>query len=157
MTGTVSNLDIEYAEAAGMCARREELLAVYAEIYADSLSDPFFSVPRYWERLEAYASRAGFSLVLGRLGGELVGYALGCVLPPNTGWWNGLRGDIPADVIAENGHRSEERATPLVEPDNVPARRAHLSWGRTKLADLQPFADAPVYEAMLLDLERAKR
>lgn len=181
MTTAAADLTIEYADSPGMRQRREDLLAVYAEIYANELSEPFFSVPRYWERLEAYASRAGFSLVLGWIDGELVGYALGYTLPPNAGWWRGLRGDIPPEVVAEDGHRTfaineimvraawrrrgyaralhdallrdrpEERATLLVEPDNVAARGAYLSWGWRKLSDLQPFVDAPVYEAMLLE------
>lgn len=182
MTTAASALTIEYIEADGMHTQRDELLSVYSEIYSNELSDPFFSVRRYWERLQAYASRAGFSLVLGRLDSELVGYALGYTLPSGAGWWNGLQGNIPAEIIEENGQRTfaineimvraawrrrgyartlhdallrgrpEERATLLVEPDNLPAHSAYRSWGWRKLADLQPFPDDPVYEAMLLDL-----
>jgi hypothetical protein len=53
--------------------------------------------------------------------------------------------------------RAEERATLLVLPDNVPARSAYLSWGWYKLGELQPFADAPVYDAMMLELRRDRQ
>jgi GNAT superfamily N-acetyltransferase len=54
------------------------------------------------------------------------------------------------DALLAN--RSEERATLLVLPDNIPARTAYLSWNWYKLGDLRPFDDAPTYEAMVLDL-----
>ena len=34
--------------------------------------------------------------------------------------------------------REEQRATLLVEPDNVAARRAYLHWGWRKVAQLRP-------------------
>ena len=52
--------------------------------------------------------------------------------------------------------RSEERAALLVLPDNVPARTAYRAWGWYQLGELQPFDDAPIYEAMLLELSRAQ-
>jgi len=161
---------------------RGDLLSVYAEVYADRLGDPFFSVARYWERLEAYARRDGFSLVTCRMGGELAGYALGYTLPAGSGWWQGFRGDIDPSDLNENGHRTfalteimvrarwrrrgcaramhdallagrgQERATLLVLPGNVPARNAYESWGWQKLGVLQPFEDAPVYDSMVLRL-----
>ena len=182
MTTAAPKLTVERAHTEGLHSQREELLAVYEEIYADHLDDPFFSVARYWERLRAYASREGFGLTLGHLNSELIGYALGYPLPATSGWWTGLRQNVGADLLRETGHRTfavneimvraawrrrgyaralhdallrdrpEERATLLVEPDNTPARSAYLSWGWRKLGDLQPFPDAPVYEAMLLDL-----
>ncbi|WP_410677126.1 GNAT family N-acetyltransferase [Amycolatopsis sp. cmx-4-68] len=48
--------------------------------------------------------------------------------------------------------RSEERATLLVKPDNVPARTAYLSWGWQLFGQLQPFADAPIYDALMIYL-----
>ncbi|MFK3980584.1 GNAT family N-acetyltransferase [Micromonospora sp. NPDC050397] len=162
---------------------RDELLAVYTEVYAEQLDTPFFSVPRYWDRLVAYASRDGFSAVVGRLDNQLIGYALGYTLPPGSRWWSGLRDDVDPALLVEDGRRtfalneimvreafrrrgyarqlhdallagrSEERATLLVLPNNAPARSAYLSWNWYGLGELQPFNDAPVYDAMLLDLE----
>jgi ribosomal protein S18 acetylase RimI-like enzyme len=182
MTEPASPLAIDRFGPDGLYEYRDELLAVYAEVYADRLDDPFFSLPRYWERLEAYAKRDGFSLVTGRVDGELVGYALGYTLPAGSRWWQGFRGDVDPAELSENGHRTfalteimvraswrrqgyaralhdallagraEERATLLVRPDNIPARDAYQSWGWEKLGVLQPFDDAPVYDAMVLNL-----
>ncbi|CAM3768737.1 GNAT family N-acetyltransferase [Kibdelosporangium persicum] len=165
-----------------MRRQRDALLDVYREVYADRLANPFFTVERFWQRLEAYAARDGFSLVTGHVGDVLVGYTLGHTLPPDARWWNGFRGEIDHSLLDEDGRRTfavnelmvlpefrrrgyahalhnallhdrpEERATLLVRPDNIPARTAYLNWGWYKLGDLQPFDDAPVYEALIVKL-----
>jgi GNAT superfamily N-acetyltransferase len=170
-------------DASGLHAYRDDLLNLYAEVYAERLDDPFFSLPRYWERLAAYGERDGFTVVTGRLDNELIGYALGYTLPAGSRWWQGLRQEVYPDLLEENGRRTfalteimvrtawrrcgyarvlhdalltdrrEERATLLVLPDNVPAKTAYLSWGWHKLGELQPFDDAPVYDAMVLELK----
>jgi ribosomal protein S18 acetylase RimI-like enzyme len=169
-------------DAEGMRRLRDELLAVYAEVYAERLGDPFFSEENYWRLLEGYAARDGFVLVTGRLCGELVGYAIGYPLPVNSGWWRGLRTPVDPTLLAEDGHRTfgitymmvrgawrrrgyaralhdalladrpELRAALLVRPDNTPAVNAYLAWGWRKLGELQPVDDAPVYDAMVLEL-----
>jgi GNAT superfamily N-acetyltransferase len=162
-----------------------ELLAVYQEVYAADLADPFFALPRYRQRLEGYAARDGFSLALGRLGGHLVGYALGYPLPAGTAWWEGLRTPADPGLSAEDGRRTfgvneimvrapwrrrgyarrlhdallhgrpEQRATLLVLPGNAPAQAAYAGWGWRKVGELQPFPDAPRYDAMILTLAPA--
>ncbi|ONI88729.1 GNAT family N-acetyltransferase [Actinosynnema sp. ALI-1.44] len=163
---------------------REALLSVYREVYADKLEIPFFTVDRFWERLEAYASRDGFLLVTGQLKDELVGYTLGYTLPPGARWWHGFRGDVDPQLLEEDGKRTfavnelmvvpaqrrlgyaralhdaslagrpEQRATLLVRPDNIPARTAYLKWGWDKFGDLQPFDDAPMYEALMRTIKK---
>lgn len=49
-------------------------------------------------------------------------------------------------------HRAEARATLLVRPDNTAAHRAYRSWGWRKIGELQPFDDAPIFDAMVVDL-----
>jgi ribosomal protein S18 acetylase RimI-like enzyme len=179
---TAPGLGIQFHDADGMHQLRVELLDVYSEAYAARLDQPFSAPPRFWERLEAYAGRSGFSLVTGRLSGELVAYTLGFTLPAGSGWWRGLRGEVDPKLIEEDGSRTfaltemmvrpayqrrgyaralhdalladrpEQRATLLVRPDNVAARSAYLSWGWYKVGDLQPFDDAPVFEAMVRKL-----
>ncbi|MGI9004512.1 MAG: GNAT family N-acetyltransferase [Pseudonocardia sp.] len=52
--------------------------------------------------------------------------------------------------------RPEPRATLLVELDNMRAYRAYLHWGWRKVAQLRPgWADAPMYNVLILTLERA--
>jgi hypothetical protein len=91
MVAAAGELTVEGYDAHGVQEHRDELLAVYAEMYVERLGDPFFSPERYWERVEAYASRDGFSLVTGRLDGQLIGYAMGFTLPDGSGWWHGFR------------------------------------------------------------------
>ena len=121
-------------------------------------------------------------MITGRLTSELIGYALGYTLPEGSGWWRGFQGDVDPALLSESGHRTfavnelmvrpaqrrrgyaralhdsllhnqpETRATLLVRPDNTPARTAYRSWGWYELGKLQPFDDAPVFEAMVLEL-----
>lgn len=104
MTGVV----IDLLDAAGMRAIRDEVLALYQEVYADRLHDPFSTPARFWERLDTYASRTGFSMVTGRANGELVGIALRYPLPPESRWWAHLRGphQDDTDFLRENGQRT---------------------------------------------------
>jgi ribosomal protein S18 acetylase RimI-like enzyme len=185
MTSSASTeLDTRGYDAAGARAIQDDLFALYAQIYAASLSDPFYSVERFAERFAGHSARPGYRLVTGRFDDELVGYVYGVPLSAATQWWTGLRGDVPPEATAEDGHRTfavneimvdqrwrrrgiakilhdtllagrpEARATLLVDPDNVPARTAYLSWGWEMLGQLQPFPDAPVYDALVLDLAR---
>jgi GNAT superfamily N-acetyltransferase len=179
MTSAIPALTIERYDATGLQEQRDLLLDVYAEVYAERLDDPFFSLTRSWERLEGYASRSGFTLVTGLLDGDEVGNALGYTLPEGSGWWKGLRATATNEELRETGSRTfalteimvrekwrrrgyaqelhdallanrhEERATLLVLPDNTPARCAYLSWGWHKIGDLQPFDDSPIYDAMV--------
>jgi hypothetical protein len=49
--------------------------------------------------------------------------------------------------------REEQRATLLVEPDNVHARRAYLHWGWRQVAQLRPGWDhAPLFDVLILPL-----
>jgi len=177
-----ATLDIEHACASDLGRYRDGLLAVYADAYADKVESPFFTPERYWERVEAYATRDGYGLVLGRVDGELVGYAMGFTLPAGSAWWKGLLTPVDPALTTEDGHRTfaltymmlrvayrrrgyaralhdallkarpEQRAALLVLPDNIPARTAYLAWGWYQIGELQPFPDAPVYEAMVLKL-----
>ena len=161
---------------------RDVLLDVYEDVYRDRLDDPFFSSPRYWDRLQGYASRQGFAITMGQLGSDTIGYALGYTLPDGSGWWRGLKADVDEGYLAEDGQRTfalteimvrepcrrrgfahqlhdqlladrlEKRATLLVLPDNTPAKAAYASWGWRKLGELKPFEDSPTYDAMVVDL-----
>jgi ribosomal protein S18 acetylase RimI-like enzyme len=177
-------LTIQRHDAEGMWRQKDELLAVYQEVYAERLSNPFFYPDRFWQRLEGYASREGFRLVTARLDGELIGFTLGEPLSANTGWWRGFKGDIDPELLHETGTRTfginelqvrpawrrrgyakalsnallegrpEERATLLVRAENVPAYTAYQSWGFRTIGQVQPFDDSPLYEAMMRELDR---
>jgi ribosomal protein S18 acetylase RimI-like enzyme len=182
MDAVVPELTIRQHDVHGLREQRQDILSVYSEANAERLGDPFYSLSRYWERLAAHASCDGFGFVTGRLGAELVGYALGYPLPAGSGWWRGIRGEVDEALLAETGqrifaftelmvrprwrrrgyatglhdallrHRPEERATLLVRPDNTAAHLAYRSWGWTKIGELQPFDDAPIFDAMVREL-----
>ena len=144
--------------------------------------DPFESPERFGGRLLGYMRSPDFSLSTSRAAdGELVGYAFGYVLPPGARWWEGLLDPVPADLLVETGrrtfavneihvrpdHRGQgiatgvhhrlvnwggwERAPLLARQDNS-ARSQYLHWGYQELSSLQPFADSPVYVALVLPL-----
>lgn len=100
-----------------------------------------------------------------------------------TGWWAGLLEEPEPSFTREDGRRTfalseimvcrdwtgkgiahalhdqllhgrmEQRATLLVEPDNVAARRAYLHWGWRKVAQLRPGWDhAPLFDVLILSL-----
>lgn len=182
MNNSTPELMTRHHDASTISAQREDMLATYAEAYAEQLGDQFFSPERYWQRLETYAARAGFTLVTGRLGNELIGYTYGYTLPAGSHWWRGLRRGTDPVLLTETGartfavtdllvrpiwrrrgyaralhdalldNRRETRATLLVLPDNIPACTAYRSWGWHKLGELQPFDDAPMFDAMVREL-----
>lgn len=159
-----------------------QLVEVYADVYADRVDNPFFSVDRFAERLTRHQQAPGYALVTGEIAGTLTGYAYGASLRADTLWWDGLLDAVPAELIRETGRRTfalneimvrapwrrrgiagrlhnallggraEERATLLVEQGNAPAKAAYVRWGWQHVGFLQPFPDAPVYDSMLLPL-----
>jgi ribosomal protein S18 acetylase RimI-like enzyme len=181
---STDELAVELLDAAGLHNHKHELLDVYREAYAERLDQPFFTPERFWERLEGYAKRDGFRVVLGRLDDQVVGFTLGETLPAQTGWWRGFKGDADPELLLETGTRTfainelmvrpawrrrgyaktlsaalldgrpEERATLLVRAENTPAYSAYRSWGFQVIGQVQPFDDSPVYEAMLKPLNR---
>lgn len=182
MHNAAPELTVQRYDASGIYGQQEEMLTAYAEVYAKQLYDPFFSTSRYWQRLEGYARRAGFALVTGRLNNNFIGHTFGYTLPAGSHWWQGFQGEVDPALLTETGERTfavtdllvrppwrrrgysralhdallenrpESRATLLVLSDNTPACMAYRSWGWYKVGELQPFADAPIFDAMMLEL-----
>ena len=103
--------------------------------------------------------RRGFRLAVARLAGELVGFAYGAFLLPDTRWWDGMYEPLPEEMTAETGGRTfslvdmgvlpaqrkrgigralhdevlggcgAERATLAVEPRLESNQRLYQSWG----------------------------
>ncbi|MFF6997495.1 GNAT family N-acetyltransferase [Streptomyces sp. NPDC008313] len=161
------------------------LVSLYADVYADQLSDPFFSVERFEQRLANYASRPGWEAVVAYDGGEASGYAFAATLPQKTGWWSHMLAPLPEDDTAEDGKRTtalfelmvrepwrgtglarrvherllsgrpEERVTLLVEVTHPKVKALYESWGYSNVGNQQPFPDAPVYATMVRHLRAA--
>jgi GNAT superfamily N-acetyltransferase len=124
-------------------------------------------------------SAPGFRLVVARdESGQPVGMTFGHGLSADTRWWSGLRDEVPGGFTTEwpgrtfaiielmvradrrrqgiatalherlLAERTEDRVTLLVRPGG-PAQAAYLRWGYETAGRLQPFPDAPVYDAMV--------
>lgn len=107
---TPPGLRIARHGAADLPAIRQVILDVYAEVYADALSEPFSSVERFDDRLDRQVTGQRWEIVLGHAGSEVIGYAYGAGLRPDTAWWQhvvtaeGLASS--SDVTVETGKRT---------------------------------------------------
>lgn len=115
--------------------------------------------------------------------GVAVGYAYGAPLAADARWWRGLLTQVPPGTVEETGtrtyalselmvrvpwrktgvarqlhdellaHRTEQRATLLVDQEHPKVHALYQSWGWKTLGDLRPrIPNAPLFHAMLLDL-----
>lgn len=161
---------------------RQQLIDVYAEVYArEAEADPFFSLPRFTARLDGHARRPGWACAVGEISGEVVGYAYGrpdsvdewrqvsdvvspgvydygvgddmfglCEIMVRIPWrGTGIARTVHDELMR---HRPESRASLLVERAHPRVRATYERWGYRAVATSQPFPDAPVYDAMVLDL-----
>src|SRR5262245_844801 len=186
MNTTPEELTIQRHDGQGLREQKDELLALYQEAYAERLHDPFFCPARFWERLEQGSSRDGFRVVTGRVEDELVGFTLGSVLPADSGWWRGFKGDVDPELLRETGTRTfginelmvgpvwrrrgyakalshalldglpVERVTLLVRAENTAAYTAYQSWGFHTIGQVQPFDDSPLYEVMVREMGKGQ-
>ncbi|MGW7786524.1 N-acetyltransferase family protein [Streptomyces tricolor] len=102
--------EVTYARYEGAAAARllGAFLPAYAEVYAEP---PYGEGPRdvaeFAEHFRAHVRRSGFRLVLARDGDEVVGFAYGYRLAPDTRWWSNLQDARPSDDVArEDGRRT---------------------------------------------------
>jgi ribosomal protein S18 acetylase RimI-like enzyme len=121
-------------------------------------------------------------MVSGWLDDELIGYAFGSPRPNSAATWAEVRAGLPdMQTPAEpepiyifrefavhpdhqgKGHgrtihdellgaRPEPLAHLLVRVENDRARNAYISWGWRKIGTVRPFPEAPVMEAMVVEL-----
>ncbi len=179
----MADLELRHVTTEGLPQVRQLLLDVYAEVYADKLADPFFTVERYDERLSLHASRNNWEAVVGYQDSEPVGYAYGCALSPGARWWMYQLDPLPEIFTEETGHRTlalnqimlrrpwrgkgiahriheellsnrhEERVTLLVDPRNTGVKRLYEAWGYEHIGDQRPFPDSPLFATMLRQLK----
>jgi GNAT superfamily N-acetyltransferase len=162
---------------------RQQLLAVYAEVYADeAVTDPFFSLPRFAHRLDGHAAHPMWSCAVGEISGQVVGYAYG--RPDSEAEWREMT-TVESPEVCEYGlggamfglceimvrhpwrgagvartihddlmrERPEPRASLLVEHEHPRVRATYERWGYRAVATSRPFHDSPLYDAMVLDLK----
>jgi ribosomal protein S18 acetylase RimI-like enzyme len=158
---------------------RSTLLDVYAEVYAEEIAtQPFFSLDAFSARLDRHTANPGWACTIGRVGTEVAGYAYGrpdsesdwCDVTDATEDVSGLgvgtfglceimvrelyRGTGVARALHDElmTGRPEVRASLLVDESHPRVRDTYRRWGYRTVARLRPSAEAPQYEAMVLDL-----
>jgi ribosomal protein S18 acetylase RimI-like enzyme len=181
MTLSLSTVE-DASGAAAVRGQVGALLAVaFAEPpYNDTLRDTEQSLKRF----DRHTRMPGFRLVLALDDGAPVALAYGYRLPADTRWWSGALDPVPAEVSAEDGrrtfavfelavdparrrehlgarvheallaHRPEQRAILNVHQDAEAAQGFYRALGYRRVTSVIPWTGAPVYDVMLLDLER---
>lgn len=127
-----------------LAAVRPTLAEIYAEVYADRLSDPFFSVQGFEDRLDGQASLPGWEVVLGYAVDQPIGYAYGSRLPQRTGWWSKMLTPLPDDFTDEYGG---ERTLALFE---LMVRAPWRKTGAARRIHEELLADRPEERVTLL-------
>ena len=144
----------------------------------------FHPGPFWERLVELYLPGRAFEIVVGRIGDRAVGYAFGSPRDRHGEIWPELRStypdfglpaaEVPMYLFREFavhpdyqrrgigralhdallGTRPEPVAELLVRKDNVPAQAAYRSWGWQQLGEKQPFADSPVFDRLVLNLQK---
>ena len=161
-----------------------ELRQVCAEAFA---APPYFKtaedIAATFKRFPAQTKRPGFALAVAYDEGKLLtALAYGYPLGANTGWWNDTLEPVPAELTAEDGHRSfaifelavrqdwqrrgvgravhdrligdrpEQRVILNCRQDADAAQAFYRSLGYRRVTSVIPWPDAPVYDVLVLDL-----
>ncbi|BBA99059.1 putative acetyltransferase [Actinacidiphila reveromycinica] len=156
----------------------DTLIDLYAEVRADKLHDPHYSVERYAERLARHAHEPGWEAVIGYDGDEAVGYAYANTVEQDDRYWKRITTPladsvtaVPTLALKEIGvrvpwrktgvskaihdsllaARSETQATLMVNPlaGDGKVHNLYVSWGYGDLGESQPSPDSPVLVAMV--------
>lgn len=152
--------------AEGARALLDTVCGIAAEVYAEP---PYYEGPDdaadFRERTRRQTEQRGFELVTAHAGGEMVGFAFGLTLPPDTNWWDGIVPAPSAETVEEwegrtfalielvvrapwrrsgvgralhdqlLADRSEDRATLSASPEAESAQAAYASWGWRKVGE----------------------
>ncbi|MFJ2116626.1 MULTISPECIES: GNAT family N-acetyltransferase [unclassified Streptomyces] len=141
---------------------RRTLLDVYANVYAaEIVSNPFFSLERFEERLGWHSSTPGWGCVVAEIEGVAAGFTYGrperdtdtfglCEIMVREEWrGRGVAQLMHTELMSQ---RPEERAQLLVRRERPRIRAHYESWGYKHVGEKLPFPDSPLYDVMVLDL-----
>ncbi|GAA2976122.1 GNAT family N-acetyltransferase [Streptomyces fulvorobeus] len=160
----------------------DTLIGIYAEVRADRLHDPHYSVERYGERLARHATEPGWEAVVGYEGEEAVGYIYANRIEHDDRWWKRINHPLSEAITQPStlaikelmvrvpwrktgasrrihdsllAHRAEEQVTLMVNPlaGDGKVHGLYESWGYKDIGQSQPSPDSPVLMAMV----RARR
>ncbi|WP_327728636.1 GNAT family N-acetyltransferase [Streptomyces sp. NBC_00487] len=163
---TVDLLTTSYYTGGRLDEVRGTLLDIYADVYAEDIAaNPFFSMKRFEERLEAHVSAGGWGCVVAEISGEVAGFTYGFTARDDATTFklceNMLRETWRGRGISRVMHdelvsqRREERAELLVRRERPRLRAMYETWGYEQAGEKLPFPDAPLYDVMVLALHRS--
>lgn len=92
---TSSDNGIELRHATDLDSVWSTLIEIYAEVRADQLHQPHYSVERYGERLARHGAEPGWETVIGFDEDEPVGYTYVNTLQPDDRWWRRMTTPLP--------------------------------------------------------------
>ncbi|QNS05502.1 GNAT family N-acetyltransferase [Streptomyces xanthii] len=172
-------LDVTLEHAHDIDTVWETLIDLYAQVRADQLHLPHYSVERYAERLARHGKEPGWETVIARIDGTPVGYGYCNTLTPVTDRWWQRTAPEPAPEIASRttvaikemmvldthrrrgvarafhdsllAGREEEQASLMVSPANQDGRVQALyeKWGYESIGRSQSAPDAPALTVMI--------
>ncbi|MFJ4685477.1 GNAT family N-acetyltransferase [Streptomyces sp. NPDC088789] len=163
---TVDLLTTSYYTSERLAEIRGTILDVYSDVYAEEITtNPFFSMERFSERLDAHVAAGGWGCVIAEVGDDVAGFTYGFT----------ARGDATTFKLCENmlrekwrkrgisrvmhdelmGQRREERAELLVRRERPRLRALYEDWEYRRVGETKPFPDSPLYDVMVLDLNAA--
>jgi ribosomal protein S18 acetylase RimI-like enzyme len=155
------DLALDRYDAQTVDAVYPEMVRLFGEANADIADIPFFSTERFEASFVKQRAHDGFELVTARIGDRLVGVVFGFTEIPREQYALCeimVSPEYQCRGIAKRLHdellrlRPEHRADLYVRKDNAPAQAAYRKWGWTKIGDVQPAADAPVLDELILPL-----
>jgi GNAT superfamily N-acetyltransferase len=162
----------------------EHFFEPLCELYDEIFSEP----PMHWtagqssehrETLQRLMKDAGFKLVIAAIGTDLIGFAYGRTLAPDTKWWDNFLTPVPLETTSERPDRTfavidfgvtlprrgqglgrrilealladrrEERATLAVEPEAIESQEFYRHMGWEHVGRLR---GAPGDTAPLFDI-----
>ncbi len=160
---------------------RDILVDIYAEVYADRLSEPFLTADRFQDRLNWHLSEPNWGAVVGYVDDQPVGYTYGASRSANASYWQHVSPTPVAEFARETGTRTfalfelmvrapwrktgvsrtlhdelvcsrhEDRVCLFVEHDHPKVRALYETWGYAIVGVSRPRPEAPVYDVMVLD------
>ncbi|MFD0428085.1 hypothetical protein ACFQ60_07590 [Streptomyces zhihengii] len=145
-------VDVRHYTAEDLDQIRETILDIHVEVrHRDfGLTGPFYDRDRFDERLAAYASRPGWTAVLGYDGEQPAGFCFGTTLASDTKWWDSMLEPQPVELTREDGHRTVALNEIVVRKEwrgRSIAWQLHEAWLGPALKSVSPSWSTPRPEA----------